>query len=284
MYQFALIQYAPKWSLDPASKAETFRAVGSLIREAASNGASVVALPEMWFCPYAVKPMAIYAEEESGETCRFMSRAAKENGVWLIGGSIAEKDGDRYYNTCFVYGPDGGRIARHRKNHVFGINIPGEMVFSEGRLFTTGEGPTVFETPFGKIGVAICYDVRFRDPIEREALMGAELVVLPASFGFATGKAHWDLLLRSRAVENQIYFAGINGATDPDETVPYRAYGHSAIYDPWGERLAVAGHGEEILYAEIDEGRVREIRERLPVMRDKLRIDRGEYGAPESGE
>jgi len=271
MFRYALIQSVSEWKTDPETKKSTRERVGRLIREAAENGAQVVSLSEMWFCPYAVKPMFLSAEEKGGETYRFLSNAAKENGVYLIGGTMAEKEGENYYNTCFVFDPEGKEIARHRKNHLFGINAPGRMTFSEARLFTPGDGPTVFETPYGKIGVAICYDVRFRDPIETEALAGADLIVIPASFGFVTGPAHWDMLIHSKAVEYQLYFAGNDAATDPDETVPYRAWGHSVIYDPWGEKIAGAGVGEEILYATIDRARIDEIREQLPVMPEKMR-------------
>lgn len=270
-FRLALIQSAPTWGRDPDTKEKTFAKVERYVKEAKANGADIVSLPEMWHCPYTVAAMKALREPKTGASYAFMRRVAKENHIWLIGGSVAEQDGDYTYNTCFVFNADGEEVARHRKNHLFGIDVPGQT-FDEREVFSKGDGPTVFDTPFGRIGVAICFDVRFRDPIEREALDGAELIVLPASFGTVTGRAHWTMLIRSRAVENQLYFAGNNAAFDPD--APYSGWGHSTVYDPWGDCILEMEEGEGVAYADIDTDYIRTVREKLPVMARKFELDR----------
>lgn len=262
MFKLALCQINGSFDKkESMAKAEKF------IREAAAEGAQVISLPEMWNCPYSNDYFREYAETEDGPTVGFMSALAKELGVYLIGGSIPELDDDKVYNTSFSFDKDGNIIGRHRKVHLFDIDVKGGIRFMESDTLTAGEEMTVLDTEFGKIGVAICYDVRFPEWHRKMALAGAKLIVLPAAFNMTTGPVHWDLTMRARALDNQVYFAANSPARD--ENGVYVAYGNSCIADPWGKFIAHADEKECILYGEIDFDHVDDIRQQLPLLKHR---------------
>lgn len=262
MFKLALCQM--KGSFD---KNESRKNAEKFIREAAANGAQVISLPEMWNCPYSNDYFREYAETADGPTVKFMSGLAKELGVYLIGGSIPELDDDNVYNTSFSFDKEGTVIGRHRKVHLFDIDVKGGIRFMESDTLTAGKELTVLDTEFGKIGVAICYDVRFPEWHRKMALTGAKLIVLPAAFNMTTGPVHWDLTMRARALDNQVYFAANSPARDEDG--PYVAYGNSCISDPWGNFIAHADEKECILYGEIDFDHVDDIRQQLPLLKHR---------------
>jgi predicted amidohydrolase len=243
-----------------------------MIREAASNGANVIALPEMWNCPYANQYFREYAEEESGETVNLMSQLSRELSIYLVAGSIPEievgKDGEeKVYNTSFCFDKYGKMIGRHRKAHLFDIDIKGGIRFKESETLTQGEQVTIIDTEYCKIGIAICYDVRFPEMFRKMTLSGAKLIVLPAAFNMTTGPVHWDLTMRARALDNQIYFAAVSPARDAE--APYQAYGSSCLVTPWGEFCAKADDSETIIYGEIDLDYLEEIRQQLPLLKHR---------------
>lgn len=262
MFKIGLCQM--KGSFD---KRESMQTAERFIREAAANGAQVVSLPEMWNCPYSNDYFREYAEPADGETVKFMSQLAAQLGIYLIGGSIPELDGDKVYNTSFSFDKNGDIIGKHRKVHLFDIDVEGGIRFMESDTLTAGENMTVIETEFCKIGVAICYDVRFPEWFRKMALAGAQLIVLPAAFNMTTGPAHWDLTMRARALDNQVYFAANSPARD--ETAPYLAYGNSCIVSPWGDFTAHADEKECVLYGEIDLQRVEAVRNQLPLLKHR---------------
>ncbi len=237
------------------------------VRQAAEEGARVISLPEMWDCPYSNDYFRDYAEPADGPTVEFMSRLAGDLGIWLIGGSISELDGEKVYNTSFCFDPKGNVIGRHRKVHLFDIDVKGGIRFMESDTLTAGDEMTLLDTEFGRIGVAICYDVRFPEWFRKMALAGAKLIVLPAAFNMTTGPAHWDLTMRARALDNQVYFAA--NAPARDEQGVYVAYGNSCIASPWGDFIAHADEKPRILSGVIDFDRVDEIREQLPLLRHR---------------
>ena len=237
------------------------------VREAAANGAQVISLPEMWNCPYSNDYFREYAETADGPTVKFMSQLAKELGIYLIGGSIPELEDDKVYNTSFSFDKEGKIIGRHRKVHLFDIDVKGGIRFMESDTLTAGEDLTVIDTEFCKIGVAICYDVRFPEWHRKMALEGAKVIVLPAAFNMTTGPVHWDLTMRARALDNQVYFAANSPARD--ENGPYVAYGNSCIADPWGEFIAHADEKECILYGDIDLENVDSVRQQLPLLKHR---------------
>ncbi|MEW5762382.1 MAG: carbon-nitrogen hydrolase family protein [Bacillota bacterium] len=238
-----------------------------MVLQAARNGAAVVALPEMFNCPYEEEAFAAYAEVyPAGPTFTMLAAAAAEARVYLFGGSLPEKDGERLFNTCFVYDPGGNLLARHRKVHLFDVALD-TLTFRESDTFTAGDTPTVVRTPFGKIGVAVCYDLRFPELARLMVDRGAEIFIIPAAFNTVTGPAHWELLLRARAVDNQVFVAG--AAPAAGRLRRYETYGHSAVVDPWGAVVARAGAGETILYADLDLRLVHDVRRKLPLLANR---------------
>lgn len=232
-----------------------------MVAEAAAKGAEIVALPEMFNCPYSKKyfrPMAALGHEK---TVNAMSRWAKENNIILIGGSIPETEGENIYNTAFVFDQQGNIIAKHRKAHLFDVDLPG-MRFKESETFTPGNEITVFDTSYGKMGVAVCFDVRFAEMFRVMANRGAKIIFLPAQFNMTTGPAHWDLQLRCRAVDNEVFF--VAAAAARYEGFDYECWGHSMVIDPYGTVLSAADEKEQIIYADIDLDRVDQVRAQLP--------------------
>lgn len=262
MFKIALCQL--KGSYD---KEESRQTVRKYVTEAAANGAEVICLPEMWDCPYSNDYFREYAETADGETVKFMSELAAELGIYLIGGSISELDDDKVYNTTFCFDRKGNVIGKHRKTHLFDIDVEGGIRFMESDTLTAGDSPTVIDTEFGKIGVAICYDVRFPELFRRMTLEGARLVMLPAAFNMTTGPAHWDLTMRARALDNQIFFAANSPARD--EGGIYVAYGNSCVASPWGDFIAHADEKECIIYADIDFEYEDAIRDQLPLLKHR---------------
>lgn len=239
----------------------------SMIREAAEKGAKVVVLPEMFNCPYENKYFPLYAETYPGKTTERLSLLTSEMEIYLVAGSIPEQEGDIIYNTSFIFGPKGKLIGRHRKMHLFDIDVEGKIRFKESDTLGYGEDITVVDTDFGKMGVAICYDMRFPELMRLMALEGAEVIIVPAAFNMTTGPAHWDITIKARALDNQVYFVAASPARNMEAS--YHAYGHSSIVSPWGDVIAQANAQETILYGEIDLELVKKVRRELPLLQHR---------------
>lgn len=262
MFKIALCQMTG--SMD---KAESKEKAERMVTEAAENGAKVVVLPEMWNTPYSNDYFREYAEPEGGQTVRFMSKLAEDNDIYLIGGSISELEDDKVYNTSFCFNRNGELIGKHRKVHLFDIDVAGGIRFMESDTLTPGNRTTVIETEYCKIGIAICYDVRFPELSRNMALEGAELIVLPAAFNMTTGPVHWDLTMRARALDNQVYYAACAPARDVKGV--YQSYGNSCIVSPWGDFVAHADEKESIIYGNIDLDHVKAVRRQLPLLKHR---------------
>lgn len=241
---------------------ETLAAVERMFRAAAADGADFVVLPEMFLCAYSARSFQEEAALGHEEVTARLASLARELGIYVVGGSIPEMDRYCCYNTCFVFDREGRQIARHRKLHLYDADVLGMRV-RESASFFPGDSVTVFQTEFGSMGVAICYDIRFPELFRAMTDLGAKLVFVPSQFNLSSGPKYWDLLLQARAVDYQVFVAGIEAARNP--SVRYQCWGHSAVYDPAGDLLAQAGEGEEILPVEIDLARVDEERAMLPV-------------------
>ncbi len=246
-------------------KEKNIKTAEKMAREARGKGAKVIILPEMFNCPYDSLYFTPFSEPEGGPTFMRLSALAKELGVYIIGGSIPEKDGGKIYNTSYSFDKNGNLVGKHRKAHLFDIDIPGKITFKESELLSAGEGATVIDTEYGKLGIAICFDIRFPEFIRTMVLKGAKLCIIPAAFNMTTGPAHWHLTARARAVDNQIYFALCSPARNMSAS--YVAYGHSLIADPWGEIMAEIGEEKGICYGDIDLDYVDKVREDLPLLK-----------------
>ncbi|KAH7974640.1 hypothetical protein HPB49_017610 [Dermacentor silvarum] len=261
-FRVALVQLAVK-----ASKAENLARAGDEIKKAATSGAKLVCLPECFGFPYGAQYFPKYAESIPGETSEMLSKAAQENGVYLIGGSMAETENGKLYNTCLVYGPDGKMLAKHRKVHLFDIDIPGKITFKESDSFTAGNSLTTFDTPYCRVGLGICYDLRFAQMAQLYAKQGCKLLFYPGAFSMATGPLHWELLQRGRAVDNQVYVATASPARD--QSASYVAWGHSTLVDPFGKVVASAGAEEELVVGEVDLEHLEAVRNEIPITKQQ---------------
>lgn len=241
----------------------------AMIKEAAAAGCQVVILPEMFNCPYQAELFSQYAESyPEGDTIKMMSQAAAEAKVTLVGGSVPERDSQgRIYNTSFIFDENGGLLGRHRKMHMFDVDIHGGTVFKESGILAAGHEITVVRTAEVTIGAAICYDIRFPELSRLMTLAGAEILIFPSVFGLTTGPAHWQLLMQSRAVDNQVFVVGAAPASVPGGS--YQVYGHSAVIDPWGSIIAIAGAEEKLLIAEINLEKLSTVREQLPLLQHR---------------
>lgn len=239
----------------------TLDKAAAMIHEAAVSGASVVVLPEMFSCPYSREYFHAAAKRGHADVCRRLSGFARDNRVVLVGGSVPEAEDGLLYNTAFVYDENGELLARHRKVHLFDVDLPG-MHFHESHTFTPGRDITVFDTRFARFGLAICFDVRFPELFRAMARRGAEVICLPAQFNMTTGPAHWEVTMRMRAVDNELFFVAASAARY--EGFSYECWGHSLILDPYGTALAAADETEQIILAELDLNRIDEVRAQLP--------------------
>ncbi|PKL68554.1 MAG: carbon-nitrogen hydrolase [Methanobacteriales archaeon HGW-Methanobacteriales-1] len=239
-----------------------------MIKESSINSADLVILPEMFNCPYENSKFEEYSETfDESPTLETISSAASEFKIHIIAGSIPEKTEEGIYNTCFIFNNHGKIIGFHRKMHLFDIDIPGRIAFKESDILKPGQQITVVETNFGKIGIGICYDIRFPELSRIMALQGANILVFPGAFNLTTGPAHWETLIRTRAIDNQVFIAAASPASNKSSS--YVAYGHSMVCNPWGKIISKGNFEESIIYAELDQNMVNNIREELPLLKNR---------------
>lgn len=239
-----------------------------MIKEGISKNADFIVLPEMFNCPYSNDKFIEYAEEENNSpTLNEISLLARQNRVYVLAGSIPEKEGDKLYNTSYLFDKKGDIIAKHRKMHLFDIDVKGKITFKESDVLTAGDDFTIANTEFGKIGIGICYDIRFPELARVMVENGALILIYPGAFNMTTGPAHWELLFRSRALDNQVYCIGVAPALNEDAS--YHSFGHSIIANPWGEIIAETDEKESLIISEIDLDEIKRIREELPLLKNK---------------
>ncbi len=250
-------------------KSANLETASRLVELAARRGATLVVLPELFNCLGDLQEISDQAESIPGRTSELLSQLAAEHKLTLVGGSMAEEsiETNRAYNTSLVFGPDGSLLSRYRKIHLFEIDLPGDVSLRETDVMLAGEEVVVTDTSVGRLGHATCYDLRFPELFRRLVDADAEVFVIPSAFMLSTGRDHWEVLLRARAIENQVFVVAPNqyGLHGPN----LRSYGRSMIIDPWGIVLANTSDGEGVVTAEIDLDRVAETRRRLPALRNR---------------
>jgi predicted amidohydrolase len=249
-----------------ADKSANLEKADRLIRLAAARNARLVALPEVfnWRGKRADEPEA--AESLDGPTLTLMARLARELEIHLLAGSITEHaPGEtRRFNTSVLFSPEGERLGVYRKIHLFDVDLPGRVTIKESDAKIAGSEVVSVATAIGRIGLTICYDLRFPELYRRLTFAGARILMVPSAFTFPTGEAHWDVLVRARAIENQCYViapaqfgANVHGFSD---------YGNSMIADPWGRVLARAGDQEGVVVAPMDLEYLERVRRELPAL------------------
>ncbi|MCT4583312.1 MAG: carbon-nitrogen hydrolase family protein [Peptostreptococcaceae bacterium] len=243
----------------------------NFIKKAADQGANIVVLPAMFNCPYRTSKFRIFAEEESNsKTIDTISSLAKENQIYIVAGSIPEKEGEKYYNTSYVFDEDGNMIAKHRKIHLYDVDIKNKLKIKESDVFSPGQNITVFDTKYGKIGLLISYDIRFPEIFRIMTDMGADIIIAPSAFYEETGKKHWDNLIKVRSMDNQVFVVAVSPARKKDEK--YIVYGHSKIVDPYGKILCELDENEGIKTCNVNIEYLSELRKEFPILEHR-RLD-----------
>lgn len=244
-------------------RSENLENARKLIDQAKNLGARLISLPECFNSPYGTQFFNENAESiPNGPTSEMLSKAAKENQIYLVGGTFPEIDNNKFYNTCTVWGPEGNLIAKYRKMHLFDIDIPGGITFKESDVLSPGNELVTFEIDGVKVGLGICYDLRFEELAKLYRLKGAEILIYPAAFSLATGPLHFELLQRGRALDNQVFVMGISPARGDKG---FLAYGYSQITSPWGKVIAQAKEGEQIIQVDLDLSECDQVRQQIPI-------------------
>lgn len=249
-------------------KMQNVRTAGIYLEKIKDEKPDFVILPEMFCCPYQTQNFPVYAEEEGGPVWQQLSEYAKQYGIYLIGGSMPEKDAEgKVYNTSYIFDRQGKQIGKHRKVHLFDIDVTGGQTFKESDTLTAGDHDTVFDTEFGRMGVMLCFDIRFPELARMMVNDGAKAIFVPAAFNMTTGPAHWELSFRTRALDNQIYMIGC--APMRDESAGYISWGHSIVTDPWGRVIDMLDEKEGVLLTELDLDYEEQVREELPLLKSR---------------
>lgn len=238
---------------------------GRLIAEAARRGAKLAVLPENFALMAAddAERRAASEDEGQGPIQAFLAAAARDNRIWLVGGTIPLRaPGDKVYAACLLYDDRGERVARYDKIHLFDVRLGNGERYYESNGIEAGRTPVVADTPLGRMGLSVCYDVRFPELYRRLIEAGAEIVVVPSAFTAYTGRAHWETLMRARAIENLVYIAA--AAQTGRHPNGRQTYGDSLIVNPWGEVLARLRQGPGVVVAECDLQQLRSVRQQFP--------------------
>lgn len=240
----------------------------ALVEQAVAQGARLVSLPEYW--PILGKresdKVAVAEPPGAGPIQQWMAQLAAEKGIWLVGGTVPliSAEAGKVLNTCLVFGPQGELLSRYDKIHLFGFTR-GDESYNESRTITAGSTVASFESPLGRVGLSVCYDLRF--PELYRALGTCAMIVVPSAFTATTGRAHWEILLRARAIENQCYV--LAAAQGGHHTNGRQTWGHSMLVDPWGEIVAVLPEGEGCVVGELNVALLIRTRESLPALKHR---------------
>ena len=255
------------------NKEENIKKAIQMIKESKKQGADLAVLPEMFNCPYENEKFIEYAEELNGsQTLEKIANIAKEENIHVLAGSIPELENDgndiqSIYNTAVLFDNHGKFLGKHRKMHLFDIDVKGKIYFKESDTLSAGNDFTVIETELTTIGIGICYDVRFVELSRIMALNGAQILIFPGAFNLTTGPAHWEILFKSRALDNQVYTIGVAPALDMEAN--YNSFGHSIAVNPWGEIIEELDYEEGLKIVEIDLDEIKRIREEIPILKNR---------------
>ena len=260
----AIIQLESK--LEPSVNLASIR---RFMKQAREEGVRAVFLPEVFYSISNGLTATPYLVEDGNEHWREIQKLATEFSTYLLGGSVATLVDGKILNRSYNFAPDGTEMGRYDKTHLFACDLskhPSAQVIDEGKIYTAGAKPLLIDVEGWKFGVAICFDLRFPELFRWYSSQGATALTISSAFTVPTGKAHWHTLLRARAIENQCYVVAAGQWGNHNERI--KTYGHSLIVDPWGEVLADAEEGEKMITATFDKDRLKQVRERLDVIRN----------------
>ena len=235
----------------------------SQVNIAASKGANLIVLPEIIVCPNNVDLFSQVAIDDNHSFVNQFQDLSEKTKSVIVAGSVVEKDKNNLYNTSYIF-DQGSLLGKHRKAHLFDIDIPGKITFKESEIFGTSSDITVLDTSLGKMGVAICFDLRFPEQYKLMALKGAKIIVTPAAFNTVTGPLHWELVIRSRAADSQCYLLVCSPSLN--ESYKYHAYGHSAIIDPFGRVIKMLDFEPGMITQSLDLDFVDQCRREIPIL------------------
>jgi predicted amidohydrolase len=260
-------------------KSRNMKMVTSLVTEAAHKGARMIALPELFSWKGSTPEISRQCEPIPGPTSRHIAELAAKLKIFLLCGSIIERNphGPRPFNTSFLINPAGRIIGRYRKIHLFKARLESGKVLDERSMYAVGSSIVTAPTPLGRLGFSICYDLRFPELYRCLVDQGAVMIAVPSAFTFETGKAHWEVLLRARATENQVYVIAPN--QHGKDSLGTRHYGHSMIVDPWGTVIASCPEGDAIIYGKLDRTYLQKVRKNLPSLRQRKKAVQSTKGA-----
>jgi nitrilase len=248
---------------------ENLKTAAGLVAQAVAQGAQLVALPE-YFPIMGLSDADKFAVREvdgQGAIQDFLAATARKHGIWLVGGSLplVAAEAGKVLNSCLVFDPRGERVARYDKIHLFGFQKGAER-YNESATIEAGSQPVVFDAPFGRVGVSICYDIRF--PELYRAQGAVDLQIIPAAFTETTGRAHWEILLRARAIENQCYVLAV--AQGGKHENGRETHGNSMLIDPWGIILDRLPKGPGVVVGDVDHARIADVRASLPALKHRV--------------
>jgi predicted amidohydrolase len=241
---------------------------GRLVREASDGGADIAVLPELFAYYGSQRQMRAMAEPLGGPITTFLSDLARDRTMWLLGGSVCEAADGRVYNASFLFDREGESVARYRKIHLYDAELPGQRPIRESALFAAGDEVVTRDIEGIRLGLSICYDLRFPELYRGLMTSGALVLAVPSAFQATTGAAHWEALLRARAIEEQSYvLAAAQWGPWGAPAAGHRTFGNAMIVDPWGQVLERAPEeGDGVWFAELDLETVRSVRARLPAL------------------
>ena len=256
------------------NKEENIGKAIQMIKESKKQGADLAVLPEMFNCPYENEKFIEYAEElNDSKTLSEIAKHAKEEDIHVLAGSIPELEindednSESIYNTAVLFDNKGKFLGKHRKMHLFDIDVKGKIYFKESDTLSAGNEFTVIDTELATIGIGICYDIRFVELSRIMALNGAQILIFPGAFNLTTGPAHWEILFKSWALDNQVYTIGVAPALDKDAN--YNSFGHSIAANPWGEVIEELDYEEDLRIVQIDLDEINRIREEIPILKNR---------------
>lgn len=262
--KLAAIQMCSSYDVD-----DNLLVAKSLIAKATANGAKLVVLPEMFAIMGMDQQAKIQVKESfgSGKIQDFLSHMAREYDIWLVGGTIplACDEPNKVRAACLIYDESGEVVARYDKIHMFDVSVSATEGYQESATIQAGEDGIVVDTPLGKLGVAVCFDIRFPDMFTQMASLGAEIIAIPSAFTVPTGEAHWELLVRARAIDSFCYIVGAcQGGTHPNGR---NTWGHSMIVNPWGQIIAEQKENVPgVIEAQVDLVELHRIRKAIPIL------------------